>query len=90
MPHALRQLAARATAALTPTASAVVVVVFVVWVLARPFLPLAGALASVVDTATTLSVLLAAVLIEASREPPLAGKNVDPPVGGRPTADWPQ
>lgn len=83
MQQVLGQLARRATTALNPTASAALVIVFVVWVLVRPFLPLSGALASVVDTATVLIVLLAAILIEAGREATLGNSSRDPRASGR-------
>ena len=65
---ALRGLVARAGRALTPSLSGWIVVGFVVWLLARPLLHLHGVMAAVVDTATVLAVLAAAILIEASRE----------------------
>ena len=65
---AIRGLFARAGRALTPSISGWIVVGFVVWLLARPLLHLHGVMAAVVDTATVLAVLAAAILIEVSRE----------------------
>jgi low affinity Fe/Cu permease len=87
MQQTLRRLASWANTALSPTTSAVLVIASVLWVLIRPLLHLSGALAAVVDTATTVTVLLAAILIEAGRQPPMGGTDVDPrSSGGAPLA----
>jgi hypothetical protein len=82
-----RQLTSRAVSVLSPTASAWLVIGFVVWCLARPFLHLGTVAAVVVDTVTALAVLLAAILIEASRQPPPRGEGVCPGASGGPPGD---
>lgn len=84
MAKALRRFVARANALLSPTVSAVLVIGFVSWVLVQPFLHLTGLLATLLDIATTVTVLVAVVLIEVGRKSYRGGgQPADPRDSGR-------
>jgi len=84
MASAVRRFTARVASVLTPGTSTWVVIGAVAWLLVRPFLHLGSVIGAVVDTLTTLTVLLVAILLEARRGTSGRGKAVGAPVSGSP------